>query len=95
MSNPRGVAGPSNSGFFSWLFCCSEVAKVPPASMSSVPTRVHGTEKHEDAQRQPPVNMLPAAASISEELQNLAQLRNNGILTEAEFEAAKSKLLAG
>jgi len=35
-----------------------------------------------------------AAVSLSSELQNLASLRDRGVLTQAEFEAAKAKLLA-
>jgi len=36
----------------------------------------------------------PAATSLSSELQNLASLRDSGVLSQAEFEAAKAKLLA-
>jgi hypothetical protein len=35
-----------------------------------------------------------AAVSLSSELQNLASLRDSGVLSQAEFEAAKAKLLA-
>jgi hypothetical protein len=32
-------------------------------------------------------------ASVSDELQKLGELRNSGVLTEAEFQAQKQKLL--
>ena len=42
--------------------------------------------------------VAPAAAgapSLTDQLSSLAQMKNAGILTDAEFEAAKAKLLAG
>jgi hypothetical protein len=36
----------------------------------------------------------PITVSLSSELQNLASLRDSGVLSQAEFEAAKAKLLA-
>ena len=36
-----------------------------------------------------------AAPSLTDQLSSLAQMKNAGILSEAEFEAAKAKLLAG
>lgn len=45
------------------------------------------------SQTAPQVPSQPAA-SLSSELQNLASLRDRGVLSDAEFEAAKAKLLA-
>jgi len=43
--------------------------------------------------------VAPAAAagapSLTDQLSSLAQMKNAGILSDAEFEAAKAKLLAG
>jgi membrane protease subunit (stomatin/prohibitin family) len=36
-----------------------------------------------------------AAPSLTDQLSSLAQMKNAGILSDAEFEAAKAKLLAG
>ena len=36
-----------------------------------------------------------AAPSLTDQLNSLAQMKASGILSEAEFEAAKAKLLAG
>jgi putative oligomerization/nucleic acid binding protein len=36
-----------------------------------------------------------AAPSLTDQLNSLAQMKNAGILNDAEFEAAKAKLLAG
>ena len=46
----------------------------------------------------PPPQAAPAAApadDMIEQLQKLGQLRDSGVLTDAEFEAQKAKLLAG
>ena len=46
----------------------------------------------------PPPPAAPAAApadDMIEQLQKLGQLRDSGVLTDAEFEAQKAKLLAG
>ena len=46
----------------------------------------------------PPPQAAPAAAPVDdmiEQLQKLGQLRDSGVLTDAEFEAQKAKLLAG
>lgn len=53
-----------------------------------------------DAQAAPPPPAAPAPAADDaddtiEQLQKLAQLRDQGILTDAEFEAQKAKILAG
>ena len=36
-----------------------------------------------------------AAPSLTDQLNSLAQMKDSGILSDAEFEAAKAKLLAG
>jgi hypothetical protein len=49
-------------------------------------------------QQPPPPPAAPAATGgddMIEQLQKLGQLRDSGVLTEAEFEAQKAKLLAG
>ncbi|MCU0309872.1 MAG: SHOCT domain-containing protein [Acidimicrobiales bacterium] len=43
----------------------------------------------------PPVAPAAAADSLIDQLQKLGDLKAQGILTEAEFEAQKAKLLAG
>jgi hypothetical protein len=43
----------------------------------------------------PPVAAAPALDDLTAKLQNLANLHNQGILTDEEFAAAKQKLLAG
>jgi hypothetical protein len=50
------------------------------------------------AQYQEPVQAAPAAPSQDdklEQLQKLGELKTAGVLTEAEFEAQKAKILAG
>jgi hypothetical protein len=42
-----------------------------------------------------PAAPAPAAASVVDQLKDLAELKNQGILTDAEFEAQKAKILAG
>ena len=49
-------------------------------------------------QYQEPVQAAPAAPSQEdklEQLQKLGELKTSGVLTEAEFEAQKAKILAG
>ena len=41
----------------------------------------------------PPAPAAPAEDDMIEQLQKLAQLRDQGILTDAEFQAQKAKLL--
>ena len=50
------------------------------------------------AQYQEPVKAAPAAPAQDdklEQLQKLGELKTSGVLTEAEFEAQKAKILAG
>jgi hypothetical protein len=42
-----------------------------------------------------PAAPAPAGASVVDQLKDLAELKNQGILTEAEFAAQKAKILAG
>jgi len=54
----------------------------------------------QEAQQAPPpppapVAAAPAAASTVDQLKDLADLKQQGILTDAEFEAQKAKILAG
>jgi hypothetical protein len=42
-----------------------------------------------------PAAPAPAGASVVDQLKDLAELKNQGILTDAEFEAQKAKILAG
>ena len=44
---------------------------------------------------QPPVAPAPPAADPLEQLTKLGELKAAGVLTEAEFEAQKAKILAG
>ena len=43
----------------------------------------------------PPQAAAPAQDDLTSKLQELAKLHNSGVLTDAEFSAAKQKLLAG
>jgi hypothetical protein len=53
----------------------------------------------EDAQAQPAYEPAPAAAAPAadplEQLKQLGELKASGVLTDAEFEAQKAKILAG
>jgi hypothetical protein len=55
--------------------------------------------QQEAAQQQayapPPAPAAPAGEDMLEQLTKLGQLRDAGVLTEAEFEAQKAKILAG
>jgi len=43
----------------------------------------------------PPVAPAAPVASVVDQLKELAELKNAGILTDAEFDAQKAKILAG
>jgi hypothetical protein len=45
------------------------------------------------AQQAPPPEPAPAAADPIEQLKDLAELKDKGILTDAEFQAQKAKIL--
>ncbi len=49
----------------------------------------------QQAPAQPPPMGVPPAGDIVAQLQQLADLRTAGVLSDAEFEAAKAKLLNG
>jgi hypothetical protein len=44
-------------------------------------------------QQPEPAQAAPAGADINTQIQQLAQMHNAGVLTDAEFAAAKAKLL--
>jgi hypothetical protein len=46
-------------------------------------------------QQAPPPAAPPAAASMVDQLKDLAELKQQGILTEEEFAAQKARILAG
>jgi membrane protease subunit (stomatin/prohibitin family) len=50
-------------------------------------------EEQQYVQEQPPPAPAPAAADPVAQLKELAQLKDQGVLTEAEFQAQKAKLL--
>ena len=54
-------------------------------------------QQAQDAQQQPQYAQAPAAPSTDdmlEQLQKLGELKTAGVLTEAEFQAQKAKILA-
>jgi hypothetical protein len=61
--------------------------------------QVQQLDAQQPAPSPPPAAAPPPAAGggtdIATQLQNLAQLRDQGVLSPEEFEAAKQKLLAG
>jgi Short C-terminal domain/Domain of unknown function (DUF4429) len=46
------------------------------------------------AQKSAPPSVVPAAPDITDQLKKLAELRDAGVLTDAEFESKKSELLS-
>ena len=52
-------------------------------------------QQQQSAPPLPPAPAAPAQDDLTAKLQNLANLHNQGILTDEEFAAAKQKLLAG
>jgi membrane protease subunit (stomatin/prohibitin family) len=50
-------------------------------------------EEQQYVQEQPPPAPAPAAADPVAQLKELAQLKDQGVLTDAEFQAQKAKLL--
>ena len=60
--------------------------------------RTSGRNRRTPQQYQEPVQAAPEAPSQDdklEQLQKLGELKTSGVLTEAEFEAQKAKILAG
>jgi hypothetical protein len=51
--------------------------------------------QEDQAQYQEPAPMAAPAADPLEQLKELGELKASGVLTEAEFEAQKAKILAG
>lgn len=68
----------------------AEQGKAAPAYMSAQP---QGQPQYAEAAAPPPP--APAAADPVAQLKELAELKNQGILTEEEFAAQKAKILAG
>jgi uncharacterized membrane protein YdbT with pleckstrin-like domain len=52
-------------------------------------------ERNKERMYQTPSGPSPAAPSVTTELERLAQLRDRGVLTEAEFQNQKKKMLGG
>ncbi|TAK69443.1 MAG: SHOCT domain-containing protein [Actinomycetota bacterium] len=50
--------------------------------------------KEQDAQAREYIQSVAGSRSPAEEIAHLAELRNSGVLSDAEFEAAKAKALA-
>jgi hypothetical protein len=67
----------------------AEQGKAAPAYMSAQP---QGQPQYAEPA---PVAAAPAPADPIEQLKELAELKNQGILTEEEFAAQKAKILAG
>ncbi len=73
---------------------------VPPASVSNRVSKRQGERwaEQDAAQQQPQAVQAapppPAAPSTIDQLKELGELKNQGILTEEEFAAQKAKLLA-
>ncbi len=61
------------------------------------PAGAAAPEQQQYAQPQPQAAPAPAAATATpvEQLQQLAALRDQGVVTDAEFETEKAKILAG
>jgi hypothetical protein len=64
-----------------------------------VSRRQAGKWAEQDAQQQPQYAPAPAPASGTDDklaqLKELGELKSSGVLTDAEFEAQKAKILAG
>ena len=57
--------------------------------------RWYGDEQSQQSAEQAPVAAARPASDPLEQLKQLGELRAQGVLTEAEFEAQKAKILAG
>lgn len=51
--------------------------------------------QQQQARQQQMASSAPAADDLLDRLERLAELKKQGVLTEAEFEAQKAKILAG
>ena len=56
--------------------------------------RYGGQPQYEEAPPPPPQAAAPAQKDMVTQLKELAELKDQGILTDAEFEAQKAKILA-
>jgi Short C-terminal domain len=52
-----------------------------------------GDEQYDDAPQQAPPPQAPAEPDMTEQLQDLAKLHEQGILTDDEFQAKKKEIL--
>jgi hypothetical protein len=64
------------------------------AQESSQEQRQSGLESQQAAASAPPPAAAPAGGSVIEQLKQLGELRDSGVLTPEEFEREKQKLLA-
>ena len=62
--------------------------------MAAMQQQMDQMQAQQAAGRAPPRPSC-AAPSLTDQLNSLAQMKESGILSDAEFEAAKAKLLAG
>jgi hypothetical protein len=104
MSGAVVLQGPGQTGTNTsyWKDSGSDPSQAPNAIPLSRP--FDGARKRvarlgrliDEAHRQEPVAPVPASTneSVADELRKLADLRTQGVLTEAEFDALKAKLLA-
>jgi len=78
-------------------------ASMRPPSRTSVSGRVSRRQHAQWAEQEaaatqgqaPPAPASPATEDTLEQLKQLGELKASGVLTEAEFEAQKAKILAG
>ena len=74
------------------------VAGTATAVSNNVSRRQANKWAEQEGAAQEPVQAAPAAPAADdqlEQLQKLGELKASGVLTEAEFEAQKAKILAG
>jgi hypothetical protein len=75
------------------------IAGTATAVSNRVSRRQANRWAEEEAQQQPAYEPQPVAAATAadplEQLKELGELKATGVLTEAEFEAQKAKILAG
>jgi membrane protease subunit (stomatin/prohibitin family) len=55
--------------------------------------RINDLEQQQQQQQPAPATAAPASSATIDQLKQLAELHQQGVLTDAEFAAAKAKLL--